>query len=424
MATSHTVETRTTIDNLLKYDYAPAIIDMTKEQSATLTLIEQKAGKVAFGGKSFVIPLQLNNMGSTGSVAENGDLPDSVPGQWLNAIVPIKYHYFSLAVSGPAMATTGQDKFAWAQAWTQEVMVKTRAFRQQLNRQICGDGNAILAQVDGAVAGQVITVDNAYGLSGYNSSDVNGARFLSGNMKIDAYTGSSIRGTGGWLIDSYTRGAFPSTSATITINAAHDISAVADGDYIYVAGSKGNEVAGLRLLVDDNTVATTVQSLSATDYPEWRSVVGYGSTPGTAEALTTNRLQTTIDDIETYNGGKVDYMLTSPAVWLTYGEMARANNVIMNAKTLDTGWTALEFNGYNLFKDPYMVDEIFMLDNRSIKIHQAGTQGWLDDDGKIVKQIHGKDAWEAFWGWYMNLSISNRAWCGKLVDISVTANKM
>lgn len=424
MAQSHTQETVTSIDNILKEDYAPAIIEATRKQSATLDLIEQKAATVPYGGSTFIIPIELNSMGSTGSVAENGDLPDAMQGQWLNAAVAIKSHYFSIAVTGQAKAVTSSDKFAFASIWGRKISIANRAYRQQLNRQICGDGNAILAQVDGAPNAAVVTLDNAYGLSGYNNSDVNGTRFVSGNMKVDFYSSAgALRDSGGVTISSFTRGAFPSTSGTITVSNAADIASVIDGDYMYVAGSKGNEMSGLRLLIDDHTVATTVQGIDASAYWEWNSHVGYGSTPGTAEALTNNRMQVLMDDIESYGGGNIGFILTSPAVWLSYGEMARSENQIVNAKTLDTGWKVLEWNATQIYKDPYMVDEMYFVDPSAIAMHQAGSAGWIEGTGGNITQITSKDAFQATWAWYVNLAISNRQKCGKLVDIAVTANK-
>lgn len=429
MAVSHTPETRTTFTDILKNDFAPAIIQATAEKSFTLSHFEKVAGKLDYGGKAFIIPLEFDYWGSTGARGEatssTGDLPDSTPGIWTRASVPIYYNYFTTSVTGPAMATSNQDKFAWAEAWMRDVKIKTRAFRQNLNRQMHGDGDGILAQVDGAVAGSDITVDNAYGLSGYNNSDVNGHKFVTKNMKVDFYTGSSKRDNGSVEIQGVTPGSFPNTSAILDVT-GEDFDEVSDGDYMYVAGAYGNEPPGLQLLIDDGTSATSFQSVSTDTYPEWKSQVGYGSTAGTAEALTTNRIVSLVDDIE-IAGGQVDYGITSNAVWLTYGEMARSESLITNVKQisgpLDTTWSAVEIAGTMLYKDPHCIDVIYMIDNRCIKLHQAGEQGWLDADGDIIKMEAGKDMWNAYWKWYFTPAMHNRSWCGKLVDISVVANK-
>lgn len=426
MAVSHTPETRTTFDDLLKYDYAPAVIQATAEKSFLLSHLESVTGKVGFGGKSFVIPLRFDNMGSAASLAETDDLPDSLPGSYENSTVSIKYHYFSVSATGPAMKTSEQDKHAFAEAWAEQIAVKSRSFRQHLNRQLNGDGNGYLCQVDGAPSTVYVTVDNAYGLSGFNSSDVNGAKFLTSNMKVDFMTGSTVRDSGAVKIVSVsTQPAWPSTSAVIDTTGS-TITSVADGDYVVVHNSYGHEAPGLRILIDDGTVAATFQGVTVASYPDFASHVHYGSTPGTAEAITRNRIQTLIDDIEV-DGGNVDYLLTSNAVWLTIGDMMANQQQLVSYDTikgaLDTGWRAIMFGGIPIYKDPYCIDHIYAIDNRCIKIHEAGAPGWLDYNG-ILQQQAGKDQWNAYWAWYMTPAMHNRKWCGKIQDISVTANKI
>lgn len=431
MAATHVPETRTTFTDILKNDFAPAIIQTTAEKSFLLSHLERVAGKVDFGGKGFIIPLEFDNMGSTGARGEDDDLPNSLPGSWTRSTVPIYSNYFSTAVTGLAIETSDQSKYAWAEAWQRDIVVKTRAFRQQLNRQLNGDGDAILAQVDGtpslSSSDYTITLDNAYGVSGQNNSDVNGGKFTTTNMQVDFYTGSSKRDAGAVKITGITKGAFPSTSATI-VCASGDCDEVADGDYMYVAGAYGNEMPGMQVLIDDGTAAATFQSVTIATYPEFASEVGYGSTSGTAEALTTNRMTNLVDDIGV-NGGMVDWILTSNAVYLTYGEMARAEGLITNERKivgpLDTGWTAVEFMGIPIYKDPYCIDNMFFVDSRCIKLHQAGEQGWLTQGGSdIIKQDGDKDRWKAYWKWHVTPAMHNRSWCGKLVDISVTSNKL
>jgi hypothetical protein len=426
---ANTVSTRTTADDLLKQTYASSITKMTKEQFALLSLLETKLGtRSDWGGESFIISLEPNNMGSTGDRGEDGTLPDAMPASWLRAIVPIYSSYFAISVSGLAMATSGQSIESFANIWAREALVKTRAFRQHTNRKLNGDGTAILAQVDGAISiggtNTTITLDNAYGLSGFNNSDVNGHRFISPGMKVDFYSGSTLRDSGSCTILSVTPGAFPSTSATITVVNA-EVASVADGDYMYVAGSKGYEFPGMRALIDDGTVSASFQSLSSTTYPEWKSSVAYGSTAGTAEAWTSARMQNLEDEVESYGGGMIDAYLTSNAVWLTVGEAMRSEGITVNPKKLDTGFTVVEFNGKPIYKDPYSLDHIYAIDKRAIKLFEAMPMGWLDwgDSGPIV-QDGSKDNWKAYWGWYMTPGIMNRAWCGKMVDISVVSNKI
>ena len=187
---AHVLETITTFTDFLKYVYQDMIIQCLPEYSTLLQRLEKGSGRVDFSGRSITFPLLYNSMGSVATLAESDQLPFSLPVNIDNATIALFYHYFGIAITGQAMAMSKDSKGAFAQVVAQETSVKTRSFRQHVNRQLVGDGNAILCQVDGASSGQTITVDNAGGWSGFNGSNVNGDRFLTSNMYVQARNSS------------------------------------------------------------------------------------------------------------------------------------------------------------------------------------------------------------------------------------------
>lgn len=431
---AHTPETMTTFTDWLKYKYQDYISETTTTQNITLKYLMPRIKTVPAGGKSVSFPVLYNSMGSVVSLPESDALPHSLPGNYDLATVPQYYHYFAICVSGQLLATSATNEDAFARAWAQEVMIKKRAFDQHFNRQMVGDGNGILAQVDGNANGQELTVDNAAGISGMHDSDINGAKFITPNMYVQARASGTAHDAG-LLVTSLTRGAYSATSAVLTVSGT--CSSVVDGDYLYCAATStastdayGHEMPGLRLLIDDNTIAATVQSISATTYPEWRSQIGYGSTAGTAEALTTSRMMNVLTDIQ-MRGGNVDFIVTSPAVWHTYGNLCDQRNQVFNAKVYDSAYMPLNFNGIPVYMDPYCTDEMYFVDTRALGMYQVGSgPGWLQapDSGLIMSQRKGAsaayDEFEAYWKWYTTMGITNRSWCGKLNDITVTVDKL
>ena len=378
---AHVAETRTTFDDMLKYGYEDIIVQSTKEQSALMSKIETITPTKHFGGKSITFAVLYNSQGSVGSKAEGDNLPVNLPGNFDNAVVPIYYHYFGISVTGQTILTSQNRLDAFAEAWTLETQIKTRAFRQHINRQLCADGNAILAQQDGAVAGQVITVDNASGWSGFRSSPVNGARHLTANQ------------------------------------------------YIQVRDSSGTvEDAGLKITSVSTVGSLPSMSIDGSSNPEWNSIVKRGSTAGTAEAITALRLMEAIAEVQMVGGGKIDYIFTSPGVALALGQLADENNQIINAKQVELGYPSFAIMGVPVFQDPYLPDEIFLVDARALGMYQPAAPGWWDPKGtgQFISQVKGasaaKDQLEAYWFWYMTLGIKNRKWCGKIEDITVNAN--
>ena len=431
---ANTNETRTTYADFMKYEYGPKIIETTPERSVLLQALESKTANMPWGGKSLTLPVLYGAMGSTASLGEGDAMPDSTPINIDNTVIPMYWHYMRVSVTGQAEATSQGDRAGWGSAMAKQIYVKTKAFRQQMNREACGDGNARLCQVDGAIASQVITVDNAGGWSGLNNSAVNGARYLSPNMYVQSRdSGGTVEDAGLLITSISTAGAWPSTSAKITVSGT--CSSVDDGSFLYAAAgatasvdSYGHEMPGVKLLIDDGNIASTVQSIDSDTYTEWKSKVHYGATRGTAEALTTLRMMGVENDIITYGEGSTDFMITSPGVYMTYGNLCDQTAQVVNPSTYDNGWPTLSFNGRPLFQDPYITDEIFFIDTSALALYEAAPAGWIDTGGSVIRQTAGAsgaiDAQEACWRWYVTLGITDRQKCGKLEDITVVSNQM
>ena len=421
--------TRTTLTDLLHEYYSDQVYKQIPTRNLFMKQLETTIPTLAHGGKQFNIHLRYNYAGGTGTLAEGDSLPQATATNIDLSQVGFAYHYFKISLSGQAIITTqGGSKFAVVEALSEEIDTKAQAFAQSLNRQSCGDGLARLCQADGDDdGGGNVTVDNASGWTGYSNSDINGARHLSVNQTIQFRDSSGTAHDAGLLISGITPGAGPSTSAILALTGTS--TSVADGDYAYIAASTtaendnyGHEMPGIKSLIDDSTINTTTQGVNSDTYPEWRSQVGYGSTPGTAEALTSLRMNALATDIEVIAQGKTGFMATSPDVWNTYANLEDQNNTIMNAAVFDNAWPTLNFNGINVFRDPYLADEIYYVDPSTIAFYQPGSPGWIDFGGGSRNQTLDKDQMFATYMHYLTLGISNRAKNGKLVDITtVTA---
>ncbi len=424
-----TPNTRTTLTDLLHEYYSEEIHKQIPTRNLFYNQLQTIVPTMAHGGKQFNIHLRYNYGGGTGTLAEGDNLPQATASNIDLSQVGFAYHYFKISLSGIVIATTqGGSKFAVVEALSEEVDTKTQAYLQHLNRQTCGDGLARLCQLDGDDdGGGNLTVDNASGRTGYANSDVNGARHLTVNMTVQSRDSGGSVEDAGLLITAITPGAFPATSAILAVTGTS--TSVDDGSYLYVAASTtasndnfGHEMPGIKSLIDDSTINTTTQGVNSDTFPEWRSRVQYGATPGTAEALTSLRLNEMATDIEVYSKGNTDFLATSPGVWNTYANLEDQNNTIMNATTFDAAWPSLNYNGKPMFKDPYLADEIYFVDGSTIAFYQPGSPGWIDFGSGSRHQTLDKDQMFATYQHYLTMGISNRGKNGKMVDITVVSN--
>lgn len=414
--------------DFMKEFYTPIIYDTLKRKSVFFDEIVTKHDSESIVGNYAIIPVTFDNWSGFGSRSENAALPIAGQGQYDNAKVQLTYHFQVMQISMQLLKASEGDRGAFAPALTQETEAAMRAWLQQMNRMILGNGTGILCQLDGSFSTRTASVDNSWGIA----DDLNGDQFISENLQVNFFTGTTLRssagdGTGLCTIKSYTRGSGASTSATITLIDTDVTTGLADGDYMYVAGNKANgastskECWGLMALIDDGTLNGTFQNISTTDRPDWKAFVRYGSTAGTAEPLTRSRMNQVWKDVTSKGGGNIDYLFCGLDTEETYLELADANNFTVNQTSLDVApnWSGPSFRGKPILTDPiYPEGRIEFIDRRALAIYKQGSPDWIPGDVGILQKVAGYANYCAEYAWFMQFGIRNRHWVGSLRDIS------
>ena len=395
----------------LKEFYLPIVREQFKTQTILLDsrIITQDSENIS--GKQANLAIEGISFAGVGSRAESGTLPTPQPGRYTRLTIGMKYHYASLLITGQTLAASRDNSGAFADAMTTESNTKLRAFHMDINRQLIWDGNAILALVDGTPTTTAITIDAAGGLA----DDVNGDKFLSEDCDIDIYSSTgTLRGT--CKITAVTEGSGTSTSAIITVDALPD--GVLDGDYIYRAGAKGNEMTGLYGMA---STTTTLHSLAPSSFRDWVATVVTGATAGTAEPLTKYRMEKLRSDMFHRGGNAVDFVLAGPGVSLTYGDLAARGGIMVNrVKVGTTDWEGADWGGRAIVEDSFMPKQrMFYLARRVLTLYQMNEPSWLSNtSGSILDRVYGTDTYRADYGWYSLLGCSMRRGIGMLSDIT------
>ncbi len=414
--------------DFLKEFYTPIIYDTLKRKSVFFDDIVTKHDSENVSGNYALIPVTFDNWSGFGSRSENAALPLPGKGQYDTAKVQMTYNYQVMQVSRQLLKASEGDRGSFAPALTQETEAAMRAWLQNMNRMILGDGTGKLFQLDGSFSTRTASIDNAWGIA----DDLNGDLFVSENVRVNFFTGTTLRssagdGTGICTIKTYTRGSGSETSATITLVDTDVTTGLTDGDYAYVAGNKADgvstckESAGLMALIDDGTLNGTFQNISTTTRPDWKAWVRYGSTAGTAEPLTRARMSQVYKDITAKGGGMIDYLFCGPDTEETYLELADANNFTVNQTKLDvaSNWEGPAYKGKPILTDPlYPEGRIEFIDRRALAIYQEGSPEWIPGDVGVLQKVAGYDNYIAEYAWFMQFGIRNRHWVGSLRDIS------
>lgn len=387
--------TLSTIAAFLKEDYVTnEIRSLVNTSTEFLSRIKTKG--TDNGGLGWVEPLKTAISQGSGARAENSPLPNPGFGVYDRITGNVKSLYGVFYITGQAIAGTKSSKSAFKSALTKAMEDCKEGFRVDLQRQAWGDGSAILGRVAANSSGTVVQVSDPYGLD-YVQSDLQGYEKVmpyGKNMEVWIYT------EGGGGTNLFRRITLVSrTDGTVTLNTAATVLA---GDIILrgsaaTNNSDGNEITGISGFVKNTGMYF---NLDRTGEPVLQSeIIESSGDPLTMEdemdAMSDAMFRNGTDDGETLIFGNT-------RVFSAYRRQLRSERRQVNPTVLKSGQKALEYDGITFVRDKDCPPQrMYWLKMNEIFWRQMGEEGWIDDDGSVLKQAIGADgplhAFNAFW---------------------------
>ena len=382
--------TLSTFDAILKTQYLGPIREQLNSSSVLYSRLEKNEDSVV--GKNFTIPLHYGRNEGVGARAEGGTLPTAGNQAYKECIVPMRYQYGRIQITGPTIKAARSNEGAFLRAVDSEMRGLERDMKSSMNRQAFGDGTGLLATV--AASG-----------SGTSTVVVDSTAKLRVGMPIDIIvktTGAATAGLAGTAVASIT----DATTFTITGTLAGSPAATYG---VYIAGSRNNEMMGLSGIVSNTA---TLQSLDVANYPWWKATVLANS--GTNRAISDTLLQTAIDTLEANSSGMCTAMYTSFGVRRAYQALLTATKQLVNTQKLQGGYEAINYLGGSHGVIPMIAEKdasankIFVVDEDELAIYRLADFDWMQEDGSVLSRVSGVDAYEAVLYVYQELGTSMR----------------
>lgn len=379
---------------ILKEDYLGPIREQLN--SSTVLLRRLKRNEEDVGGRIAQVPLHVGRNAGVGARADGGALPAAGRQTYTNAQFLTAYNYGRIQVTGPTIAASRKDKYAFVKAVDSEIKGMVRDLKDDLNRQLFGDRSAVLAVVTTAntAGGSTFVVDNA--------------QYLQTGMVIDAVSHTPPAAP---VINraNVTIIAVDRNTKTVTVQGTLATGEAPVGARIARNGNYGLEMMGLRGVVgvgntrDGQFVGGLDRTLTQNAF--WRAnVLGNG---GTLRALTLDLMQHAFDASE-IEGGEVSLIITSYEQRRRYLTLLKQDNRFVNTLKLDGGFEALEYNGKPLVVDRHMPPNgIYFLDESTLQLYRMSDFNWMDQDGSVLSRVANADAYEATLFKYATLGCSN-----------------
>ena len=350
---------------ILKEDYLEPIREQLN--NSTILLKRLKRNEEDVGGRTAYVPLHTGRNSGVGARADGGALPAAGRQTYTSAQYLCAYNYGRIQITGPTIAASRKDKYAFVKAVDSEIKGMTKDLKDDLNRQLFGDRTGIMATITvaGDGANPVMTVDNA--------------QYIQTGMILDIRNAAGVQPGAG---PNITVLGVNRVTNVITATAVLLAADTPIGGFVCRAGNFNLEMMGLMGIVNNvNTRAAAGNFVGALD----RTLAANGfwdanvlANGGVNRNLTLDLLQQGFDASE-IEGGEVSLIITSYAQRRRYLALVKADGRFVNNLKMDGGWDALDYNGKPLVVDRHMQPGmIYFLDESALELYRMSDFDWIN----------------------------------------------
>jgi len=404
-------------DAVLKEVYEKTIVALLNSRTRTRNLFKKETG--SWEGRQVRYPLNVRRNQGVMFTSENGTLPSAGNQQYTETRIPMRYAHGRIQLSIQTIKHSRTSKGAFKRAMDQEMMGLVRDLGNDLNRSMFGAGLGTLALINEATPNgdTTLIVDSPGGVAG----TVHGNRFLNVGMTIGFINpaNGALRATGSSPGRTVT--AVSTDGNNVTLDSA-PASAV-DNDLIVRIASTGStlvvtdsaynqEFNGLLALIDDSTYVTTLNNVSRTTYPIFKSTVLASVGPLSADVL-----QRGLDVADQLGEAQIKNFIAHHSVRRAYLTMVDADRRYIGSDLLgpDAGTKAAKMGDVTFGGIPWQVDKdapfgmLFGFDPTTATRWVEVEGEWADDDGTILLRLTNADAYEARYRIFENYSLDRPA---------------
>jgi len=391
------VATMANVDAALKDDYQPAIRDQLTNAWVLLSQIESNSKDVE--GRYATLSLHTGRNSGVGARAASAALPSAGAQTYIEERVSITRNYGSMSIEGDLIEASASDKGSFGRMMDREMKGVVIDLKNDVSRQLYNDATKSIAQCGVTSAANVIVL---------TSPTVAQMRQFSVGMVVDIGT------TADYDVVAAGRSITAVGASTITIDGATVTTTTSH--YVTRAGSDGNELTGLREIVDSSG---TLFNVDPTAVPVWKSTET--ASAGTPTELEFEKM---IEDIQFVSDQSINLILTTVGVRRNFAAQYQGDRRYTNTVDVKAGFKAITVAAGNV-EVPLVTDNdapngiAFFLNTAHLCQHQMGNPwSFMDRDGSALHLVSGYDKYEAYIYNYHELTTDRRNAHGKLTGIT------
>lgn len=350
---------------------------------------------IPISNRGMEIPTHLSPNANFDWFSDGGTLPTGSGESLTSALVGFFSFVEAVQLTGAALDSAGADAVTYARALSFNVKMATINAIKYLNIYAFGDGTGILGLVGASVTPST-TANTTVNISG----SIEAGHYLRPGMTVAFQTGTtSVVKCTATIISMSNAIEDASGTQTMVIGPASSATALANGDGITVTAtsaasdSYSNVISGLKLIVDNGTIATTFQNINRSSIPQYNAgVIALTGSPALARDYL-RRMLATVQILQ----GKVSpglEFISHPSQLHAYMDMGWTLKRFNDAnKKLDLGFTAVEWEGFPWIIDTdCFKDHIFAIDRDVMFKVTARELSFDDRTGSILRQVPSSTA--------------------------------
>lgn len=321
------------LNQAMKIIFSEPLTDNIIADSELLDVFEQDMNvqtDETTGGQFIQLAHYFQLPGTVGARAEMDYLPEPVAPKFDNSQIFLKKNQATVQMSGEAYRRAKQGEGAFI-SWAERALPDlVRRLTNDIDRQLMGYGQGILARVADASPSTTVNLTAAYGVAGLTNANL---LFLEGQTL--RYSPNPDASSPRALVAQVTLTSNAGTAGQITINQLPTSAALNDyifnGDANATSGRDGGtidkELMGLLGMVDDGTILATFQGLARANYTAWNCVSVDSSQTPYNQTLSEDVLMQLDQDVYQLGNGRPDVCVTSRSGWRSYWKSLKGDRL-------------------------------------------------------------------------------------------------
>jgi len=402
-----------TVDAILKDDYK----DFIEQLNDAMFLISQvETRKDTVQGRIARHAIHLGRSSGVGARGENGTLPTAGNQAYATVPVPVRYVYGRIQLSGPTIRQAVTDRGAFVDALDAEMMGIRQDAMKDVNRQLWGTSNGVIAQCGTTTASTTVQLASTTGSTALRQLYFDGGMVVDIGTVASPTTVASARTV--TAVDT-TNKTITISGATVTTSSSHFVFRTGAGGASSNTGQPGDgqiELTGVQTIVSDSAVLHTINPSSQ---PNWKAYVNSngGTNRSVSETLITGAIMKTL----IASGKKPNLLVSAEGVHLSVANLFLSLKRNMEQTQLKGGYAGIQYYSpsvsgkgdegptvlYADFDCPN--NKLYGINTESLVWHQVG-EGWsfMDMDGAVMNRKPDLDAYEATLTCYAELACKQR----------------